>query len=185
MSAGKVLVYDHSSNAWLQSTWFVGAWVFQSQFDASFGVSTVDAVFDSLENFVKLQPKGYKIKELQWWSHGGSGSASIGNESFWLGYMSSNPKYEHFRKLDLFDKDAVWWFRTCSTASLDGGRLFMKTLANDLKVTVAGHLVEIGALQTRLVALRPNTEPWWTDDTAGVNLTFLQHTFPVQSLQGH
>jgi len=184
MSSGKVLVYDHSSSAWLQTTWHVGAFVFQRQFDATFGVTTVDAVFDSLEKFVSSQPQGYKINELQWWSHGSSGSACIGNDLFWAGYMRSNPKYAHFRSLDLFDKDAVWWFRTCSTASQDSGRQFMKSLANDLKVIVAGHLVEIGALQTRLVALRPNSEPWWTDDTPGVNLTFLQHTFPLDSLGG-
>jgi len=111
--------------------------------------------------------------------------ACIGSTYLDYNYIKYNPKFARFKSLNLFDKDAVWWFRTCSTAANDSGRLFLKELATELNVISAGHLMNIGATQFNLVAVRPNSDPWWTDETKGTNVTFLNFTFPIDALQGH
>jgi hypothetical protein len=130
MESCKVIIYDTMPNgrySWLdnilKTSWWFGAKVLYSDKEwISIGVDSVDAMLNKLIDIASKK----KISELQLWGHGGPGRFCVGNTALDLHYTENSILYTQFVSLSPFTNESLFWFRSCSTASEDKGRIFMK-----------------------------------------------------------
>jgi len=175
---GRIVIIDvnkgkNTFDSLLRFTWNVGSTlaINSGDFDAIIRVTTVDMIFNCLKEI--FDKNKYKIKEIQYWGHGGPGSISVGDEQFNIYYMNTSSVFKIFKDNNILEKDCLLWLRTCSTFKGLEGRSFALALTKELPVIVAGHLVTIGITQNKLVCLKTGEDTWWQDDSKGSDFTFM------------
>ena len=66
---------------------------------------------------------------------------------------------------NVFEPNALWWWRTCSTCNGELGRKFAEAFVNTFNIRMAGHTVVIHAIHGGLVMLKPGEKANWENNS--------------------
>lgn len=164
----RVTIYDKNPGVgfgqWLLKTcWLLGC-LFQKL------VGAVDDYYGAsswAEAEAWLKSKKTPLTVIQYWGHGSPGTVWLAGNPLTQNWLSLKP---------LLSKDALLWFRVCSSFQGSVGHTFSKQLADGLGCTVAGHTRIIGLWQGGLYTRTPNSLPSWLVDE-GANPSGLRDDF--------
>jgi hypothetical protein len=161
-----VVIYDRTCREiggliGLSAVWTTGAGLFRTigRYDAVRGVASWPEAFDWLARLPE------PLVEVQYWGHGGWGSARVGAERF--DASSLQPGHPHHADLirlrSRFMPGGLLWFRTCQTLGRPEGKTFASSLSRFLGVRVAGHTGVIAWAHSGLHSVGPDEQPAWGD----------------------
>lgn len=135
--------YDKTSNEALKAFWWTAAKV-RLDFNYDIGAKSWDDAFKQLGQIAKI----HNIWWVEFWGHGNSGKAFIGNEELTLEkakrLMSRYNINSSCFSRGYVDYTPLFWFRTCSTAKGYTGKRFIEGIAKYLDINVYGHSKDIG-----------------------------------------
>lgn len=143
----------------LSAIWSLGARGFQGvgRFAAVRGVTSWS------EGLRWLSELEEPIDEVQYWGHGGWGSARVGSDHLTL--ASLRPQHPHRALLraaaENIHPGGLWWFRTCQTFGSERGQDFARAFADFTGLRVAGHTHVIAWAHSGLHLICPGETPAW------------------------
>jgi hypothetical protein len=164
----RLIVFDRTAHArfrpGLSTLWSLGRTLYRMrrEVDAGCAANGWEQALAWLSTHGAPRP----ISEIQLWSHGKWGNASIGAEC--LDQRSLVRTSAHFSALEKvrarLAPGALFWFRTCETFGAERGITFAERFAETMGTRVAGHTYVIGLWQSGLHQLDPGAPADWSPE---------------------
>lgn len=150
----RLLIYDATESTFVGSTWKLGSNVFRRSFDKIVAAKDHRDFFDAITGPVFWN-------HVQYWGHGGPGKPYLAGKSI--------PPSVAFQNVG-----EMWW-RCCDVMQGAMGYKYAMQFSRR-GVAVAGHTRIIHAMQSGLVGLKPDAEPWWDAFDRGMSAPWEKRT---------